>query len=302
MKPLTCIIVDDEPLAVRMLETYVSRTPDLECAASYNDPVLALTRLKESPVDLVFLDIQMPDLDGLSLSQMVPPQTKVIFTTAFKQYALDSYEVSALDFLLKPIRYVKFLGAVEKARAWQAMAQAREELATTRTQLAATQQELDTTQQELNTAQQELTTVQQELDTVQQQLGAEAPAPDGQTRTATASSTKDGRDSIFVRVDSELRQVDVSRILYVEGMKDYVRIHLVGESRPLITHATMRAMEDILPASAGFMRVHRSYIVALDKVRSVDRNSCIRIGDEVIRVTDAYRPAFEAYLRANLLG
>ena len=232
MKTLTCMIVDDEPLAVKMLEDFVSRTPYLRLAASFNDPVLALSTLRESSVDVLFLDIQMPDLDGLNLSRMVPPGTRVIFTTAFKEYAFDSYEVNALDFLLKPIRYHKFLGAAEKARQWLEM-----------------------------------------------------------------SSVKEERGSLFVRVDSQLRQVEISRILYVTGLKDYVMIYLEGEARPLITHVTMKAMEEMLP-SGRFMRVHRSYIVALDKIRSVDRNNCVYIGKEIIHVTDAYKEAFNAYLKA----
>ena len=233
MKTLTCMIVDDEPLAVKMLEDFVSRTPYLRLAASFNDPVLALSTLRESSVDVLFLDIQMPDLDGLNLSRMVPPGTRVIFTTAFKEYAFDSYEVNALDFLLKPIRYHKFLGAAEKARQWFEM-----------------------------------------------------------------SSVQGGeRQPFFVRVDSQLRQVEISRILYVTGLKDYVMIYLEGEARPLITHVTMKAMEEMLP-SGRFMRVHRSYIVALDKIRSVDRNNCVYIGKEIIHVTDAYKEAFNAYLKA----
>ena len=182
------MIVDDEPLAVKMLEDFVSRTPYLRLAA--------------------------------------------FFTTAFKEYAFDSYEVNALDFLLKPIRYHKFLGAAEKARQWFEM-----------------------------------------------------------------SSVKEERGSLFVRVDSQLRQVEISRILYVTGLKDYVMIYLEGEARPLITHVTMKAMEEMLP-SGRFMRVHRSYIVALDKIRSVDRNNCVYIGKEIIHVTDAYKEAFNAYLKA----
>ena len=232
MKTLTCMIVDDEPLAVKMLEDFVSRTPYLRLAASFNDPVLALSTLRESSVDVLFLDIQMPDLDGLNLSRMVPPGTRVIFTTAFKEYAFDSYEVNALDFLLKPIRYHKFLGAAEKARQWLEM-----------------------------------------------------------------SSVKEERGSLFVRVDSQLRQVEISRILYVTGLKDYVMIYLEGEARPLITHVTMKAMEEML-STGRFMRVHRSYIVALDKIRSVDRNNCVYIGKEIIHVTDAYKEAFNAYLKA----
>ena len=99
---LSCIIVDDEPLAVQLLESFVKRTPYLRFVASYTDPVLALSELSKQPVDLLFLDIQMPDLDGLNLSRMVPPETRVIFATAFKEYAFDSYEVNALDFLLTP--------------------------------------------------------------------------------------------------------------------------------------------------------------------------------------------------------
>ena len=232
MKTLTCMIVDDEPLAVKMLEDFVSRTPYLRLAASFNDPVLALSTLCESPVDVLFLDIQMPDLDGLNLSRMVPPSTRVIFTTAFKEYAFDSYEVNALDFLLKPIRYHKFLGDSEKARQWFEM-----------------------------------------------------------------NIVKEERGSLFVRVDSQLRQVEISRILYVSGLKDFVMIYLEGEARPLITHVTMKAMEEML-STGRFLRVHRSYIVALDKIRSVDRNNCVYIGKEIIHVTDAYKEAFNAYLKA----
>lgn len=234
MRTITCMIVDDEPLAVKMLEGFVDRTPYLKMEASFNDPVLALSTLRESPVDVLFLDIQMPDLDGLNLSRMVPPQTKVIFTTAFKEYAFESYEVNALDFLLKPIRYHKFLNAAEKAR-----------------------------------------------------------------QLFELSGVKEERGSIFVRVDGQLRQVDLSRILYITGMKDYVMIYLGDEARPLITHVTMKAMEEMLP-SGRFMRVHRSYIVSLEKIRSIDRNNCIYIGKEIIHVTDAYKDAFNAYLKANI--
>jgi len=124
MKNLRCIVVDDEPLAVKMLEGFVERTPFLELAGSFNDPVLALSEIRSKAPELVFLDIQMPDLDGMELSRMLPSETRVIFTTAFKQYAFESYEVSALDFLLKPIRYQKFLEAAEKAREWFALKEA----------------------------------------------------------------------------------------------------------------------------------------------------------------------------------
>ena len=115
---LTCIIIDDEPLAVRLLESFVIKTPDLKLLGSYTDSVEAINAVREQRPQLLFLDIQMPDLNGMELAHMLPEGTKVIFTTAFKEYAYESYEVSALDFLLKPIRYNKFITAVEKAREW----------------------------------------------------------------------------------------------------------------------------------------------------------------------------------------
>ena len=115
---LSCIIVDDEPLAVKLLENYVSRTSFLTLQGSYTDSVEAIDNIRKHPSDILFLDIQMPDLNGMELAEMIPQQTRIIFTTAFKQYAFDSYGVNALDFLLKPIRYNKFLAAAEKAKQW----------------------------------------------------------------------------------------------------------------------------------------------------------------------------------------
>ena len=115
---ISCMIVDDEPLAVKLLESFVTKTPELELFGSFTDSVEAINAIKEQQPDLLFLDIQMPDLNGMELAHMIPSETRVIFTTAFKEYAFESYEVKALDFLLKPIRYNKFMVAVEKAREW----------------------------------------------------------------------------------------------------------------------------------------------------------------------------------------
>jgi DNA-binding LytR/AlgR family response regulator len=237
MNPITCIIVDDEPLAVKLLESFVTKTPQLQLEHSFTDSVEALAWLKEHPVNLAFMDIQMPDLNGMELSHMLPEGTKVIFTTAFKEYAFDSYEVSAIDFLLKPIRYNKFIAAVEKAQQWFKRTEMREE---------------------------------------------------------RVEQRNERRETMFIRVDGELRQISFDSIIYVEGMKDYVRFHIEGERLPLTTHMTMKAVEDALPQDT-FMRINRSYIVRLDKIRTVDRNLCVYIGDEIIRVTDAYREAFERY-------
>lgn len=234
---LSCIIVDDEPLAVKLLESFVTKTPDLELLASFTDSVEAINAVREQRPDLLFLDIQMPDLNGMELARMLPEGTRIIFTTAFKEYAFESYEVSALDFLLKPIRYNKFLAAVEKAR-----------------------------------------------------KSSENHQP------STVNST------LFLKVDSEYRQINIADIIYVAGMKDYVMFYLDGEKRPLVTHLTMKSVEEMLPQQQ-FMRVHRSYIVALDKIRKVDRNNCIYIGNEdaseIIHVTEAFLPAFQQYLNSK---
>ena len=241
MTSLRCIVVDDEPLAVKMLENFIERTPVLELAGSYTDPVLALSEIRTQAPQLVFLDIQMPDLSGMELSRMIPDGTRIIFTTAFKQYAFESYEVSALDFLLKPIRYQKFLEAAEKAREWFTLKEA-----------------------------------------------------------ATATPTPDAPTSTFFKVDGALRKVELSDILFVEGMKDYVMVYLASQKQPLVTHVTMKAMEEMLPA--GFMRIHRSFIVALDKVASVSGTGDVKVGDRLLHVSDAYREAFDAYLREHSIA
>lgn len=241
MRDLRCIVVDDEPLAVRMIEGFITRTPGVELVSSFTDPVLALAEIRDKRPDLVFLDIQMPDLSGLDLSRMIPEDTRIIFTTAFKQYALDSYEVSALDFLLKPVRYQKFLEAVDKGKAWFAL------------------------------------------------------------KDAASSSGPADPGAVFIKTDKVLQKVYLSDILYVEGMKDYALFHIKSQERPLITHITMKAVEDMLPASS-FMRVHRSYVVALDKMDAVLPGNDIMIGQKMIHVSDAYKDAFQEYLKSKSLS
>ena len=243
--PLTCIIVDDEPLAVKLMESFVAKTPDLELLGSYTDSVEAINAVKEQKPNLLFLDIQMPDLNGMELAHMIPAETRVVFTTAFKEYAFESYEVSALDFLLKPIRYNKFMVAVEKAKEWFAK--------------------------------------------------SESPV------SQHPSPITNHPSAIFVRVDGELRNITISDIIYVNGMKDYVMFYLDSEPKPLITHLTMKAVEEMLPPEK-FLRVHRSYIIAVDKIRKVDRNDCIYIGNEIIHVPDGYQDAFHKFLGTRTIN
>ena len=226
------MIVDDEPLAVRLLESYVEKTPDLELMASFTDSITAINAVKAQKPDLLFLDIQMPNIDGMELAHSLPEETRVVFTTAFKEYAFESYEVNALDFLLKPIRYNKFLAAVEKAR----------------------------------------------------KLYQQPSAPQPQQL-----------NTLFIRVDSEWRNVPIDQITYVNGMKDYVMFYLDNEPKPLITHLTMKAVEDMLPKNK-FLRIHRSYIIAVDKIQKVDRNDCVYIGKEIIHIPDGYLQTFRQFL------
>lgn len=234
MRKLTCMIIDDEPLAVTLLQSFVEKTPTLELVGAYTDSIEALACFKEKPVDLLFLDIQMPDMDGLELSKIIPEPTRVIFTTAFREYAFEGFEVNALDFLLKPIRFSKFSQAVEKAAKWF----------------------------DLNEPNQQQS----------QQL-----------------------NYVFLKVDGELRKVGLNSIQYVSGMKDYMLFFIEGQPRPLTVHMTMKTVEELLP-SDRFMRVNRSYIVSLDKIRSIDKNMCLYIGNEIIRVTDSYREVFSEYI------
>jgi len=240
MCKIRCIVVDDEPLAVEMLAAFIRKTPSLELTATFTDPVLALSAIGEEKPDLVFLDIQMPDLNGLELSRLLPQDTRVIFTTAFRQYAFESYEVEALDYLLKPIRYQKFIESVSKAERWMEIRQA-------------------------------------------------SVRPERNRRFA------------FIKTDGEYRNIDFDQILYVEGMKDYVLIHLESETEPIVTHMTMKAIEEKLPSDM-FMRVHRSYTVALDKITAIDSCGDILIDRISVPVSDSYRKDIERYVKENLLA
>lgn len=234
---LSCIIIDDEPLAVRLLESYVKKTPELELLASFTDSIKAVNAIKALKPDLLFLDIQMPNIDGMELAHCLPEKTRVVFTTAFKEYAFESYEVNALDFLLKPIRYNKFLAAVEKAR------------------------------------------------------NVVMPSPPTQPQQP---------NTVFIRVDSEWRNVAIEQIVYVSGMKDYVLFYLDNMAKPLVTHLTMKAVEDMLPKDR-FLRIHRSYIIAVDKIQKVDRNDCVYIGKEIIHIPDGYQQTFQAFLETRII-
>jgi DNA-binding LytR/AlgR family response regulator len=236
---LSCAIIDDEPLAVSLLETYVNKTPFLTLKGKYNSAVIALPELNANPVDLLFLDIQMPELNGMEFSRMVLENTRVIFTTAFEQYALDSYKVNALDYLLKPISYADFLRSAKKALQWSEMFQNRQ------------------------------------------------------------SNNKSELESIFIKTERKLVQIDLNKILYIEGLKDYVKIYIEGQAQPVLSLMTMKAMEELLPPSK-FVRVHRSFIVQPEKIKIIERN-CIVFDKKYIPISDNYRDKFYDFLSRRAL-
>lgn len=246
MITLTCIAVDDEPLALDLVSAFINQTPFLHLAGRYSSAIEALNHLHREAVDLIFLDIQMPDLSGTDLARVLgkgqPGQGgRIIFTTAFNQYALEGYRLDALDYLLKPFNYVEFLRAASKALAYAEL----------------------------------------------HQKAAAVPAP-------AASLPEPEEDYIFLKVEYQLVRVALDDILYIEGMKDYVKVHLQSAPRPLVSLTSLKALEEKLPAKK-FMRVHRSFIVALDKIQAVTRQS-IQIGEAHIAVSDQYKEQFNKFL------
>lgn len=296
---LNCILVDDEPLAIKLLTNFVERTPFLHLVGSYLDPVEALSALTPE-VHLLFLDIQMPGLTGLEFSRMVPPTTRIIFTTAYKEYAFESYQVQALHYLLKPISYPLFLEAATRAKNYFEQFQSNVQLAQPVAQSTAqlTQPTAQIVQPVTQSAVQ--TSVQSSAQTVAQASAQLSAQPvHNMASTPPSASEKPGNPEryddpltpspgyIFVKCEFKMVRVDLDNILYISGLKDYVRITLKSQPRPLTALTTLKAIEEKLPPQR-FLRVHRSYIVALDKIESLERNR-LTISGELIPVAETYQ-------------
>jgi DNA-binding LytR/AlgR family response regulator len=236
---ISCAIIDDEPLAAGLLKSYADNTPFLELKGVFNSAVAAIRELRQQPVDLLFLDIQMPELSGMEFAKILPPSTKIIFTTAFSQYAIEGYKVNALDYLLKPISYDDFIKAANKALEWFI---------------------------------------------------------DGKGN-ADAHHTDDNR-FIFVKSEYKLLRIDFDDILFIEGLKDYVRFHL-SDGHRLMSLMSMKAIDDNLP-HPEFMRTHRSYIVHMTKVTVVDRLRII-FGDNYIPISENYKDDVMAFIESHAL-
>lgn len=241
MKKITCLIADDEPMALNLIESYVLKTPFLELKAKCNSAIEAMQVLEEQKdIDLFFLDIQMPDLTGLEFSKLLLQNSRVIFTTAFDQYAIDGYKVNALDYLLKPFDYNEFLNASTKARNY-----------------------------------------------------FESQHP--------VSVSKPEKKQEFFFVKSEYKQIKInfSEILYIEGLKDYVKIYLKDNPKPILTLMSLKKLEEELP-SENFMRIHRSFIIGLDKIETIERNHIV-IGKEQIAIAPNYKDSLMEYIGGKSL-
>ncbi|MEO3402592.1 LytTR family DNA-binding domain-containing protein [Mucilaginibacter sp. CAU 1740] len=227
---LRCLIIDDKPLAIDILADYVNKTPFLELVGSTVNPIEGLGILRDQNIDLVFLDIQMPELTGLQFMKIAGKQCLVILTTAYSDYALDGYEHDVVDYLLKPIAFDRFYRAAEKA-----LKQSSPALAITH----------------------------------------DKPIP----------ATKTTTEYLFVKTEHRIQRIILRDVLYVEGVQNYVSIH-TADTR-VMSLQTLKGLEEQLPAG-DFMRVHRSFIVNIHHITSVERGR-IFIGDIVIAIGDKYR-------------
>src|SRR5579859_40019 len=235
---IRCLVVDDEPLALHILEDYISKMPFLQLVKVTTNPIEALQLVQGGDIDLVFLDVQMPELTGIQFLRIANGKSKVILTTAYPQYALEGYELDVIDYLLKPIAFDRFFKAVQKAQAVLQPAAVKP--------VAAAESSPQKPQQEFLS------------------------------------------DFIFVKTEHKIQKVYLNDILFIEGLKDYISIFTPAER--IITLQNMKKMEDALPEK-HFIRVHKSYIVSLNKIDSIER-SRIWIGDKIIPIGDTYRDEF----------
>jgi len=240
---LNCIAVDDEPLALSLVCRFIEQTPFLNLAGQYPSAIEALKAIHSQKIDLVYLDIQMPDLNGIELARVIgkgPESPRIIFTTAFEQFGIEGYKVDALDYLLKPFNYEEFLRTATKAHSYYEL------------------------------------------------INRPAPAP-----VVVESEYADDK-YLFLKVEYQWVRIALDDILYIEGLKDYVKVHLKNVEKGVLSLTSLKVLEEKLSARK-FMRVHRSFIVALDKITAMTKNT-IQIGKKNIAVGDQYRNAFNQFV------
>ncbi|MGJ8549582.1 LytR/AlgR family response regulator transcription factor [Winogradskyella wichelsiae] len=238
---ITCVIVDDEPMALNLVESYAEKTPFLDLKKKCSSAIEAMEYIKSNPVDLLFLDIQMPDLTGIEFSKMLPKETRVIFTTAFDHYALEGFKVEAIDYLLKPFDYAEFLAAANKANTWFELVKGQRQ-----------------------------------------------------------SILSEEKEFLFVKSEYKQLRIKLADVLYFEGLKDYIKIWIKDNPKPILTLMSLKSLEEELP-STQFMRVHRSFIVSLSNIDVVERSQII-INDQRITVSEHYKPKFVEFINNNSLN
>ena len=290
MSTIKCIVVDDEPLAARLMESYVRKTPFLSLEGTFTGGAAAFEFLRGHNADLLFCDIQMPGLNGMELSRMLPERTRIIFTTAFSDYAVEGFRVRALDYLLKPVSYEDFLGAALKARDHFDLAE--------RAARAADFPAADAANTEAESAVSTVSSVGAGGAAAAGRWGAGASAGGAAAQSGTAAPQNPR--SIFVKTEYRLQQIELDRITYIEGLKDYVKIHLDGGTPPVLSLMRLKSLEDSLPQSS-FVRVHKSYIVRHCRIDAIERNHII-IGAERIPIGETYQASlFRALSGTSLL-
>jgi two-component system, LytTR family, response regulator LytT len=233
------IAIDDEPLALKLISGYISKTPFLELVAAFDNPLSVMEFLENESVDLIFVDIQMPDLSGTDFVRQLVNGPKIIFTTAYDHYALEGFKLNAVDYLLKPFSYEEFLTAAQKA-----------------------QKLLDLERKALP------------------QIEAD-------------------NEFLFLKSEYKIRRINFNDIIYIEGLKDYIKVFVINEDKPILSISTLKMVESKLPTQ-HFMRVHRSFIVNLDKVNTIERSRIV-FGKVYIPISDQYKDSFQSFLDRNFL-
>jgi two-component system, LytTR family, response regulator len=252
---ITCIIVDDEQPAIDVIEHYVKQIPSLQLLASFTNPLQALQLLNEKPVDLLFLDIQMPEISGIDLIRAIRGKSKVILTTAYSEFVSEGFELEVADYLLKPVSFPRFLAAVQRVQQAQAAS-----------------------------------------------VSPRAPGALPQAKPVETTGEDDSADDYFF-VKTELKgkilKINLKEIDYIEGMKNYVAIHHDGTKTMALLN--MKDLEDRLPAR-DFMRIHRSYIIALEKIIAIEGNTVfLRKVKEGILLGETYKPAFLERMKGKIM-
>ena len=240
---IRCMAIDDEPLALQQIVTYINKVPFLELATQCQSALEARQFLEQDTVDAIFCDINMPDLNGMDFvkSLMTPPL--IVFTTAYAEYAVEGFKVNAVDYLLKPFGLQDFQRAAERLKS---------------------------------------------------RLESTPLTPH------LSPLTSDSDDTIFLKTEYRIVKVSISDIRYVEAMSEYLKVHIEGDSKPIITLLSMKKMEERLPDY--FMRIHRSYIVNLKMIQEVNKNRIIMDKDTYLPIGDMYKDAFQQYLDTKFLG